>query len=121
MVQELSQVDLGYVKDLKIKDIFYDNKFNIFVKYCEEKNIHYLADLINFDFNELKNIKGLGSGKIKLIKERYYSICPTAEKFVNDNYPSEIIFDNINQSLLEYDVNFFISLGLNKKLIKLTA
>lgn len=119
MVQELSQVDLGYVKDLKIKDIFYDNKFNIFVKYCEEKNIHYLADLINFDFNELKNIKGLGSGKIKLIKERYYSICPTAEKFVNDNYPSEIIFDNINQSLLEYDVNFFISLGLNKKLIKL--
>ena len=55
------------IKAMPIDQYFYENKYNIFVKYCKNNNLNILGDLFGFDFQKLCEIPGLGKGKIKAI------------------------------------------------------
>lgn len=51
----------------KISDIFFENRFNLFLKYCDENKKIYIDDLNGFDFDQLYSVKGLGKAKIQKI------------------------------------------------------
>lgn len=55
----------------RIAELFDENTFNLFVRYCEEHHWETLDDLRGFDFESLRAVKGIGSGKIRRIVERY--------------------------------------------------
>lgn len=46
-----------------ISELFSDNTYQIFVRYCKKKNYKYISDLVDFDFNSLYQIQGLGVKK----------------------------------------------------------
>ncbi len=55
----------------KISDIFYENIYHIFLEYCDKNNMQYMSELDNFDFDALKDVKGIGVSKIESIKNKY--------------------------------------------------
>ncbi len=55
----------------KISEVFYENKYHIFVEYCRLNEKNNMTDLDGFDFNELKSVKGIGVSKIESIRKRY--------------------------------------------------
>lgn len=59
---------------MKINDVFEDNKFFLFRKFCLKQGLTTVEDLANFDFDVLYDVKGLGKGKIESIKDRYASL-----------------------------------------------
>lgn len=59
------------INKVKVENIFIDNEFNIFLRYCKENNIVYIDDLDGFDFDELYKVKGLGKLKISKIISIY--------------------------------------------------
>ena len=55
----------------RIEELFGENTFNLFVRYCDQHQLQTLDDLRDFDFACLHAVKGIGSGKIRRIAERY--------------------------------------------------
>ena len=55
----------------RIAELFDENMFNLFVRYCDQHQLYTLDDLRGFDFEVLRNVKGIGNGKIRRIVERY--------------------------------------------------
>lgn len=55
----------------RIAELFDENTFHLFVRYCDEHQLKTLDDLRGFDFENLRTVKGIGSGKIRRIAERY--------------------------------------------------
>lgn len=55
----------------RIAELFDGNTFNLFVRYCDQHQLQTLDDLREFDFACLRDVKGIGSGKIRRITERY--------------------------------------------------
>ncbi len=85
-----------------IRDIYCENSFNLFVKYCEDRGIITMEDLEGFDFEKLKFIKGIGKTKMQSIVDKYNvyfqrdaeDITPVylvADKSIR-NYPVELFF-----------------------------
>jgi len=56
---------------MEIKEWFSKGIYQIFVTYCEINSLNTMADLDNFDFNCLLNLRGMGIGKLEKIKRRY--------------------------------------------------
>ena len=57
-----------------IRCYFSDNKYNLFLDYCNKNNLIYLSDLGNFDFNILIQEPGFGIGKLNKVIHRYNEI-----------------------------------------------
>lgn len=82
--------------DILIKDFFNENKFNMFVSYCSDKNIVKLNELINFNFDSLLSIKGFGVGKVKNIKDKFDSCNGIYHKDIN-NDRKQLFIDTLNE------------------------
>lgn len=59
------------INKIKLENIFVDNEFNIFLRYCKDNNIVYIEDLNEFDFDELYKVRGLGKSKVSKIISIY--------------------------------------------------
>ncbi len=104
-----------------IADAFGENKFNLFVRYCEDNGLKYLDDLEEFDFDSLRCANHIGAGKIRDIKNRYAEL-----RGRNDDEPVEIdseslyqpLFSSINEEIADIDIEFLGAFGLKDKTIK---
>lgn len=56
---------------MKIKDVYYENKYRLFVKYCEQQDITEVEDLRHFNFYQLYQVQGIGDKKVQEIFEKY--------------------------------------------------
>ncbi|MBN1969166.1 MAG: hypothetical protein JW870_07340 [Candidatus Delongbacteria bacterium] len=59
--------------DMLIKDFFSDGIYNLFVNHCTRSRLYVLNDLMDYCFDDLKKINGIGYKKIQLIKKKFYS------------------------------------------------
>lgn len=57
--------------DVKIDDVFYENGFKMFRKFCWKNDLIYMGQLKDFSFEGLKAVTGFGQYKINNIEERY--------------------------------------------------
>lgn len=108
----------------KIEEVYSENKYFLFVKYCHSKGIEYMNDLETFDFNELSGVRGIGKGKIEDIISRY-------EQYDSGNFETNLvaesqekktektIFNFINAQLVDIDTNFLTGLGIKIKLVSM--
>ncbi|NBG87687.1 sigma factor-like helix-turn-helix DNA-binding protein [Isachenkonia alkalipeptolytica] len=65
-----------------IEDVFEENGFTAFRKYCSAQGLVYIKDLEHIDLDGLQAVKGFGLTKVQKIKERYqqHLISPKAEE-----------------------------------------
>lgn len=102
---------------LLIKNVFFQNKFNLFVRYCTANGIQYVDELDDFDFSKLNNVRGMGEKKIEEITKHYIKICDkeplvshrlfesNKEKIIEtENKPDE---DNLNSQELNINISNF--------------
>ena len=74
---------------IKISDVFCENGFNLFVKYCSDNKIIYIEDLNGFDFEKLYSVRGMGKGKICKIKSIYKNIKKSGSEQLVENTKEE--------------------------------
>lgn len=100
--------------NIKIKDVYKDSKFSIFLNYCNENNMIYMSELENFDFFTLLNVKGLGMSKLNNIKELFneYQIKKDITYENNSLINKEEIYTNNTKIVDIYTSNKF-SIFLN--------
>lgn len=72
IIDEMVDINILQGRKVLIKDFYQETSINTFIIYCNKNKLKYMDDLkyIDFDF-ELSKIKGLGSIKIKRLKEKY--------------------------------------------------
>ena len=76
-VEEADNFDEGSetnTKPLKIKNVFEDNKYNSFRRYCYENGIEYIVNIDNNNIEEYRNQRGVGEGRVKDVKEKLTEI-----------------------------------------------
>lgn len=104
-----------------IRHHYSDNCWSGFLRFCRERNIIYIKDLSNFEFEQLLSIKGFGTEKVNKIQSKYLSI-------INNNAPDSS-FSIIGNSDLEsqlkiHSSNFNLTIenisiiGISNKTIK---
>ncbi|MBE7030580.1 MAG: hypothetical protein E7409_04025 [Ruminococcaceae bacterium] len=71
----------------KISEVYRENMFHLFVKYCADEGLEFMDELKDFDFFALKQVRGLGDGKIKKIIERYHEFPKRKENEYAPMYP----------------------------------
>lgn len=92
------------IKTMPIDQYFYENKYNIFVKYCKNNNLNILDDLFGFDFQQLCEIPGLGKGKIKAIIDKlneYSEVRPP----MNSDITKDVLYSFIHPTLFQEDIS----------------
>ena len=103
----------------KIEDIFFENTYNLFVSHCKEKNINFINELNNFDFNTLYKVNGLGDGKIRKIISRYNEVTgsnidkESINKDLDVNEKNIKVHDDFKNS----NVNSLLCLGVAQGII----
>ncbi len=107
----------------EIKDIYYENSFHIFVAYCKEHNLLTMNDLKDFDFTSLKEVKGIGVGKIQNIRKRYDAYCSDEKNnFTSFQKKSKAdIFDSIHPSNEILPIQIFLLLGFSNSAVNSIA
>ena len=107
-------------KERRIDNIFSDNKFRMFVGFCNTNNYKYIEDLKGFDFDILREIPGLGSKKIELILDKYNEFYGTDtinhEIEIVENV--ETLFNNINEELETLSIESLMAIGASAKQIR---
>jgi len=93
----------------KINDVFYENIYNKFLEYCHKNNMYYMTDLEGFDFNLLRDIKGIGVSKIASIEKKY-------KKYQQSNL-DENVFSNVHKSNYNLSVETLSLFGISKNII----
>ena len=93
-----------------ICDVYCENTFNLFVKYCEKRGFKTMNDLDSFDFNKLKDVKGIGKTKLVSIKDRYGAYCDGGSKI---GAPVCIVADENR----ELDIECLKAGGLSSRII----
>ena len=111
------------ISPIKIEDVYSDNKYSIFVRYCAENSIKYMSDLDGFDFNGLSNIRGIGKGKIDDIISQYEQYDSGNLWSNNDSESKEsnsesTMFNFINEQLADLDISFLLGFGIKDKSIR---
>lgn len=111
------------ISPIKIEDVYSDNKYSIFVRYCADNSIKYMGDLDGFDFNGLSNIRGIGKGKIADIISQYEQYDSGNLWYNNDSESKEsnsesTMFNFINEQLADLDISFLMSFGIKDKSIR---
>lgn len=82
--EDKNTLDKDFHDTLLIANLFEDNVFRLFLKYCDENNLRTIADMKNFNFDKLDGIKGFGIGKKEKLIKRYNEII-TLELSCEDN------------------------------------
>lgn len=101
---------------LRIEDVFCENTFNLFVRYCKEKQLVFVDELKGFDFQSLSDIKGMGAGKIEAIIKKYEVVSGDSVNSIHaDN--SRALFEDINSQLYDMSVDVMVLLGISAKTI----
>lgn len=106
-----------------IEQVFYENIFRVFRRYCAMNGISHMADLMGFNFDRLYNIAGLGEIKIKKIKARWQEYIESKTDFlgVNEKLDKEIssanfIYD-IHASNQNLGIECLRAIGVSKQII----
>ncbi len=84
-----------------IRDVYCENTFNLFVKYCDKRGFKTMNDLDGFDFTKLKNVKGIGKTKLDSIVARYNAYFDNGK---NDDMPIYLV---AARNLRDYPVDLF--------------
>ena len=112
------------VDQTKVSAIFHENRFNLFIRFCEENGIEKIDDLSGFDFDILYDVRGLGKGKIEEIIAKYQDYTSSSKTVAGNNsvethqipiLESECLFEFVNEQLKRLDISFLIGLGIRKK------
>lgn len=104
-----------------IADAFGENKYNLFVRYCEDNGLKYLNDLESFDFESLRVANHIGTGKINSIKKRYAELSGRSIEdlaVINAENLYQPLFNTINDEISDIDIEFLCAFGLQEKSIK---
>ena len=129
--QEIKLTDCDE-EDYKIEEVYFENKFNRFLEYCQRESITHMSQLRGFDFFKLLNVKGIGKGKFEDIRAVYetYLISKTAEETLGNGQKkyetaksehhenlNGLMFKNVNDELAEMDISLLSGLGIRRKMI----
>lgn len=119
-------------EDYKIEEVYFENKFNRFLEYCQQESITYMSQLRGFDFFKLLNVKGIGKGKFEDIRAVYetYLISKTDDETLGNGQKkyetaksehhenlNGLMFKNVNDELAEMDISLLSGLGIRRKMI----
>lgn len=119
-------------EDYKIEEVYFENKFNRFLEYCQQESITYMSQLRGFDFFKLLNVKGIGKGKFEDIRAVYetYLISKTDDETLGNGQKkyetaksehhenlNGLMFKNVNDELAEKDISLLSGLGIRRKMI----
>lgn len=109
--------------DMLIKSYFYENTYNLFVKYCENQGFKYMNDILNFNFDILLQERGFGVGKIKKLKEKYELYISENNIYIDkSNVETSPDYININEYFKNKDISilevFDVKIGVIEKLKK---
>ncbi|TLS36561.1 hypothetical protein FCL54_14770 [Pseudalkalibacillus caeni] len=80
--------------------VFEENKYNSFRRFCHKKGINYIGEITEENLEEYSNSKGVGRGRLNVVKERLeeYSALPEPSpdaKLYNSVLPiSDVIIEN---------------------------
>ena len=106
--------------EIRIARVYSDNRFNLFVKYCNAHKLYYMSQLKGFDFGKLLDVYGIGKGKEEEIVKEYEEFC---SKNGIEHEPQVIevkrMFAFISSDLMDIDIIVFSRLGLSPKTINL--
>ena len=106
------------VENLLIESVYGENRFNLFVKYCDEHGLSKMKDLESFNFAELSKVPGIGDGKINEIKKQYERITgkipQTGEE---DNEFDTGLIEHIHDDLVDAKLNLLKVFGVKDKSI----
>lgn len=106
--------------DRTIQDVFSENLFGIFVRYCRNCGMEYISDLNDFDFYELNNVEGIGKRKLESIIKRYNEISNISfQNKVSKNDTVKVFFSNINGELDDVSIKAFTAMGINSRTVNL--
>ncbi len=99
---------------VKIAEVFSENAYNLFVKYCTAHNLKYINDLRSFDFNELRKVPGIGKKKIDSIIARFRKFPELAEKNLTKEVENVIdtMFNEIDESILDLNIGCLNTLDI---------
>ena len=101
-----------------IKDVFRENRFNLFVKYCDENGLKNMEDLEGFDFGSLLGIKYMSETKIRALETRYAHFLSGTTDDMPNEASSESRFQNINPELVEADIDLLSAFDVKKTAIE---
>ena len=71
---------------LRIEDVFNENKYNIFVQYCNDNKMVFFDELEKFNFANLISVRGMGTNKINCVIQKYKDISGNYEVVSFDKY-----------------------------------
>lgn len=111
--------NLQHIKEdtrVRVVDVFGENAFNLFLKYCEENRIVFLGELETFDFQKLSEIKGMGARKIGVIIEKYKEVSNNLGDMICVT-KSEVLFEKINSELHDMTVEVIGVFGISAKTV----
>lgn len=124
LVGELSKNIEENSLGVKIEDVYYENKYNLFVSYCRSRSILYMNDLDGFDFNSLLCVQGIGKGKIEDIIYLYEQFDSgnfedDVELDIQKKMPIKTMFGFINEQLIDLDISLLLGMGIKPKLLNM--
>ncbi|WP_238883863.1 hypothetical protein [Clostridium sp. YIM B02551] len=109
-------------EEILISKLYSENVFMLFVEFCERNNLLKISELHNFDFESLNSVKGLGTGKIQKIKERYMSFLSGTYSTKDSHEKVEIYpFASIDKSNYELPIGTLQILGVNRRIVSQLA
>lgn len=107
-----------------IENIFVGGSYNRFIQYClvdRRANgleiIDTLDKLIDFDFDSLKKVKGIGESKINKIIEKFNETINNINTLNKDNSVCVGLFNFINCDLLDEDIDYLKIFNIRHKII----
>lgn len=90
---------------LKISDTidsaYPENSFNLFRRYCNQHNLHTIADLAEFNFDLLFSADGFGMAKVERVKKRYLALAQKLGLPLSTaaaDFPVNQVFGDIHES-----------------------
>lgn len=98
-MQRIALCDERGVMDIKIADVFSENKFRLFRAYCFDSGFVYMKDLDGHNINLIREIDGIGEGKYISIVNRYKS-------YTQSNYDNMPINSQISMSSSYFNNSF---------------
>lgn len=113
---------------VKIFDVFNDRKCNSFLKYCLNEGMIFMSDLDNFNFDNLKDIRGIGKKKIEYIKHKYdlykqnyLGVFNDTKNLTNNNVKhEELIFCSFSENISSLSISYLTFFGItNSSITKL--
>lgn len=105
-----------------VEDVFGENKFNLFVSYCNKNGIKYFRDLNEDIVAGVSKERGVGAGKVRDIIERFNSASSNKDLIVGTlngvAKKSNPLFQSINPDNKELSLEFLHGFGIKSNQIE---